>query len=170
MTVNALILMGVVYGLTEMAKGVAPDNLENQQWFKVLAALVISFAAVFLVAETDWAKDQFLGEKSLDTLSWASKIVAAIFIAGGAALTQRVVKAASDFGQNHEEKYTPSDLQRYSNVEPQDAFHKEPTVVDPATAKALGGEQGVVDMTLLYVIAVISLVAIAIGVLIIAID
>jgi hypothetical protein len=100
MTVNALILMGVVYGLTEMVKAILPLRLEVKSWVKVISALVVASAAVWLVAETKWASQQFVGDTSLDLMDWSEKIVVSIFIAGGAALTQRVVKTVSNIGEN----------------------------------------------------------------------
>lgn len=100
MTINALILMGVVYGLTEMVKAIVPDNVETIPWVKVLSALAVALASVFLVAETRWASQQFVGDQSLDKLDWADKLVVTVFIAGGAALVQRSVKAVTSIGQN----------------------------------------------------------------------
>jgi len=107
MTVNALILMGVVYGLTEMLKALLPDNIEERPWVKVLGALAISLLAVFLVAETRWAETQFFGDASLDTMDWSEKIVFSIFIAGGAALTQRLVKMGMNFGESEHDESVP---------------------------------------------------------------
>jgi hypothetical protein len=107
MTVNALILMAVVYGLTEMVKAILPDSWEVKPWVKVLSALGVAAAAVWLIAETRWAEQQFFGDTPLSDMDWAEKLVWTIFIAGGAALIQRTEKAVSNIGENPPDVYDP---------------------------------------------------------------
>ena len=97
---NAALLIGAVYGITELLKSMLPDSWEKNSRVVAGIAVVVSFAATFLVAATTWAQTQVIGDLSLDRMSVADKVLVSVFVAGAAALTNRGVGAVMNIGQN----------------------------------------------------------------------
>lgn len=95
---NAALLIGAVYGITELVKSLLPENLSENSRLKVLIAVVVSFGATFLVGATAWAHEQVIGGIDMAHMSVPDKVLVAIFVAGAAALTQRGLKTLSNIG------------------------------------------------------------------------
>jgi len=102
-TLNALVLVGAVYGLVELVEHLAPNwfnppNAAKGQPRTVGLVAVVSVGMTFLVGASVWAHEQVVGGHPLDRLDVASKLVVAVFVAGAAAGLDRGVKALADVG------------------------------------------------------------------------
>lgn len=94
---NAALLIGAVYGITELIEALF-GSVINTSARKAALAVGDSFGATFLVGATTWAHSQVIGNVPLDRMSVADKVLVSIFVAGAAALTQRAVKTVSNIG------------------------------------------------------------------------
>lgn len=92
---SAVVLGLVVMGLVTMAMAV-----KDGKWAEVVICLAVSFGAVMLVAASDFAHEQVVLDRPLDTLNLASQAVVALLIAGVAATAWETLKAAKNIGQN----------------------------------------------------------------------
>lgn len=106
---NAVILIGAVYGLVELVEHFAPmffnpPNAAKGQPRTVGLVVVASFAMTFLVAASVWAHEQVVGGHPLDKVNVASKCVVAVFVAALAAGLDQGVKAVADVGTPRPQK------------------------------------------------------------------
>lgn len=95
---SAVVLVGVIVGLVSLTRsavfGTAKDRLT------VGLVLVISIVAVLLVAASDFASEQVVINRPLDSLSFLSQIVVAILLAGGGSALWEGLKAVKNVGEN----------------------------------------------------------------------
>ena len=103
MTVNAVVLMALIYGATLMVKALVPQ-VELDRRLQVATAVVLSFGFTFLVSASVWAHEQVIGGHPLDNLSVASKVVVAFAVAFGSSAIHEGVKTVSNIGQNQPQK------------------------------------------------------------------
>lgn len=99
-TSNALILAATVFGLTEFGKRFLGPKLAADSRIVALLAIVVGQIAVWLVAETAWARDQFVGGKPLLELNTFSKILVGFFFAATAAFGAELLSSFRSIGQN----------------------------------------------------------------------
>jgi len=94
---NAALLIASVYGVTELVKSLL-GKWGTDSRVVVAIAIVVSFAATFVIAATTWAHTQVIGDTPLDVMSVADKVLVSVFVAGAAALTNRGIGAVRDIG------------------------------------------------------------------------
>lgn len=101
---NAVFLVAVAFGLTELVKGIYPGyQALPKSWsspITVVIAIVVGQTAVFLVAATVWAHEQVVGNHPLDKLNIASRIVVGLMLAASSAFGDKLLGAVSNVGQN----------------------------------------------------------------------
>lgn len=93
---NALLLIAVIYGATELVKSVVTIPARLVAVVPVLVAL----AATVVVSHTVWASEQVLGGHTLDTLGWWDQVVVALFAGGAAAALHGGLAAIKNIGDN----------------------------------------------------------------------
>lgn len=98
---SAALLIAVIFGVTEFVKNTGLLDAAPK-WATQLVALAIGVGAVFLIAETVWAHEQVIGDKALDALDTASKIVVGIMAGLGATVFHVGVKAVRNIGENEQ--------------------------------------------------------------------
>lgn len=84
---NAAMCIALAFVLTDVAKRAWPGQLPAIVVQGL--ALAIGIGTIFLAGSTVWAHSQVIGGHTLDTLNAGSKIVAGLFIGGGATLVDR---------------------------------------------------------------------------------
>lgn len=93
--VLGLVVMGLVAMVHTLIYGPGPDRV------KVVACLVVAFIAVVLVAASDFANEQVVLNRKLDSLNFWSQMVIVLLVAGVASAVWNIgVKAISNIGQN----------------------------------------------------------------------
>lgn len=99
---NAAMLSLLVYVGVELCKRLVPVKVQDALQSTLVVALAVGIGAVFLVAETVWAKEQVIGGHALDTLNGWDKLVVGLFAAAGAVGIDKLRSAVSSIGQNPE--------------------------------------------------------------------
>lgn len=100
-TGSAVVLGLVVLGLVQMAKKLIEGT--NKERVTVAVCLVVAVVTVLLVAASDFAAEQVVLDRSLESLNFASQMVVALLLAGSAVSLYTIgVKAVSNIGQNAE--------------------------------------------------------------------
>ena len=95
---SAIVLGLVLTGLVTLVYSlVVGDTAER---IKVAVCLVVSIITVLLVAASDFAKEQVVLDRSLDSLNVPSQLVVALLLAGIAAGIWQGLKAVSNVGEN----------------------------------------------------------------------
>jgi hypothetical protein len=90
--VLGLVLTGLVTLVHSLITGTKDDRI------KVLVCLVVSVVAVLLVAASDFAHEQVVLDRSLDSLNFWSQMVIALLLAGIASGIWTGFKAVSRVG------------------------------------------------------------------------
>lgn len=80
---SALVLGLVVVGLISLAKAIVDGP--NRTRVIVLICLVISFVTVVLVAASDFAHEQVILKRTLDSMNFASQMIVVVLLTGLAA-------------------------------------------------------------------------------------
>ena len=101
---SAIILGLVVTGLVKLARDFAFGDTRTR--ITVGICLVVSVAAVLLVAASDFASEQVVLDRPLDSLNTASQLVVALLLAGFASVAWQTLGAVRNVGEN-EPKYGP---------------------------------------------------------------
>lgn len=96
---SAVVLGLVLMGLVAMARALVLGP--NADRLKVVICLVVSVVAVLLVAASDFAHEQVVLDRALDTLNFWSQMVVALLLAGIASASWQGVKAVRSIGQNY---------------------------------------------------------------------
>lgn len=111
---SAVVLGLVLVGLTSLAHTLVMGP--NPRRLVAIICLMVSIAAVFLVGASDFAHQQVVLDKPLDTLNLWSQLLIAVLAAGIASATWEIgVKAISNIGQNNAPAATsvqPANLQQ----------------------------------------------------------
>lgn len=92
---DAVMLMALVYVLVNYAKQLFP-NMDGRITQTVV--FIAAIGAVFLMAETVWAREQVISGHALDTLNAGSKITAGLLIGAGSTVIDRVESAVRNIG------------------------------------------------------------------------
>lgn len=95
---SAVVLGLVLFGLVEAAKNLIWGT--NRERVIVASALAVSVITVVLVAASDFAHEQVVLDRSLDSLNFASQLVVALLLAGLAAAAFKGVQAVRNIGEN----------------------------------------------------------------------
>ncbi len=95
---NAALLIFVLLGLVaELKSLVWGTNKERATIGIVNAAAIVT---VFLVAESAWGNEQIIGGQQLGLLGWASRLLVAVVIGGGASGLWQGFDTIKNVGQN----------------------------------------------------------------------
>lgn len=94
---NSLLLVAVVFGLTQLVKSVTPIPPR----LTAVVPVVVAFVATVIVAHTVWAHEQVLGGHPLNTLGWWDQVVVALFAGGAAATLHGGLAAVKSIGANN---------------------------------------------------------------------
>lgn len=94
---SAVVLAAVVMGLVFLLKTLLPDGVSP----KIVAVLcvVVGILAVLIVGASDFAHDQVVLNRPLDSLNLASQILVGFLVGGGAAASYKTLSAISNIGQ-----------------------------------------------------------------------
>lgn len=95
---QAAILVVIFLGLIAEAKALVWGD--TKQRITVGLVNVVAVVTVFLVAETVWGDTQVVGGQKLGLLDWASKLLVAIVLGGGASGLWEGFTTFKNFGQN----------------------------------------------------------------------
>lgn len=91
--VLGLVVMGLVTMVHTLVYGPGPDRV------KVVSCLVVAFIAVQVVAASDFANEQVVLNRKLDSLNFWSQMVIVLLVAGVASAVWNIgVKAISNIG------------------------------------------------------------------------
>jgi hypothetical protein len=97
---QAIVLGLLVVGLIALVKSLVFGPTHRDRLLAVLS-LVVSFVAVVLIAASDFAHEQVVLDRPLDSLNFASQMVVVILLAGLASgLWQIGAKAVSKIGSS----------------------------------------------------------------------
>jgi len=92
--VLGLVLTGLVTMVHTLVVGPGPARV------KVLVCLGVAVVVVLLVAASDFAHQQVVLDRSLDTLNFWSQLVVAILLAGLASVAWEGLRAVKNVGSN----------------------------------------------------------------------
>lgn len=111
---QAALLVFVFVGLVAEAKALVWGS--NKQRITVAIVNAVAIASVFLVAETVWGNDQIIGGQQLGLLDWASKLLIAVILGGGASGLWEGFTTLKNVGQNLPTVYDPKYGQPISSL------------------------------------------------------
>lgn len=98
MTFTAILTVAVVYVAVKYLNEVFPNGIPSL--IKIPAAVLIGVGAVFLLGESDFAKDQEFMGRTLDMLNDYSKIVAGVLVGAAAVGLDTTFKTIRQVGEN----------------------------------------------------------------------
>jgi hypothetical protein len=88
------VLLGVIAEVKSLVWG------SNKERITIAIVNASAIAVVFLVAETKWGDTQIIGGQNLGLLDWASKLLIAIVLGGGASGLWQGFDTLKNVGQN----------------------------------------------------------------------
>jgi len=112
MTVEAVILMALVFGAVHLERKLLPASVQPDSRLAVALVMVTGIAGTFLLRESVWANEQVLGGQQLDQLSGWDTLLAGIFVGFGATAIDQVQRAVRNIGENQPKTEIPSDTRR----------------------------------------------------------
>ncbi len=95
---SAVVLGLVLTGLVVLARSLIYGSTSDR--VMVVTCLVVSIIAVQLVAASDFASEQVVLDRALNSLNFASQLVVSLLLSGLAATAWQGVKAVRNIGQN----------------------------------------------------------------------
>lgn len=95
---SAVVLGLVVLGLVSLVHSLILGT--NADRVKVVVCLAVSVVAVVLVAASDFAHEQVVLDRPLDSLNFASQLVVSLLIAGIASAAWQGYQTVKNVGQN----------------------------------------------------------------------
>lgn len=93
---SAVVLGLVVVGLVSLVKSLVYGTTQDR--VITVACLVVAFIAVMLVAASDFAREQVVLDRTLDSLNFWSQMVIVLLLAGTASGIWQGYKAVSRVG------------------------------------------------------------------------
>ncbi len=99
MTFTAVLCVALVYVVIKYANSLIPDS-SGWSKIKVPLALAVGVAVVFLVGESDWAKDQEFMGKTLDAINDFSKVICGVLLGAAAVGFDTTLKTVRNVGAN----------------------------------------------------------------------
>lgn len=93
--VLGLVLTGLVSLVRTVVQGPPADRL------KVIICVAVSVVTVLLVAASDFAGDQVVLDRPLDSLNFWSQMVVALLLAGLASVSWQTLRAVKNIGANN---------------------------------------------------------------------
>jgi uncharacterized membrane protein len=95
---SAVILGLVLMGLIDVARTLVEGP--NKSRIQVAVVIVVCAVTVLLVAASDFAHEQVVLNRPLDSLNFASQMVIVVLLIGLASAAWKGIKAVSNIGQN----------------------------------------------------------------------
>lgn len=95
---SAAVVAFLLFGLVEAVKNLLWGT--NKERVIVAAAFVVSLVTIVLVAASDFAHEQVVLDRPLDSLNFASQLVIALLAMGLAAAAFKGVQAVRNIGEN----------------------------------------------------------------------
>ena len=95
---SAIVLGLVLTGLISLVRNLAFGTMHDR--LVVICCLVVSIIAVLLVAASDFAHENVVLDRSLDTLNFWSQMVVALLLSGLASGIWQGFEAVKNVGQN----------------------------------------------------------------------
>lgn len=100
MDLGSAVVVGLVLtGLVALARSLI-EGPTNKDRLTVVVCLALGIGTVLLVGASDFASEQVLLDKPLDTLNVWSQILLGVLLAGVASTLWQAVKAVSNVGEN----------------------------------------------------------------------
>lgn len=103
---SALILGLVVLGLVSQVRSVVYGDKSDR--ISVAACFAVSLVAVLLVAASDFAHEQVVLDRPLDSLNFWSQLVIVVLVAGIASAAWQAYKKVGNVGQNEVKAVDPN--------------------------------------------------------------
>lgn len=95
---QAALLVAGLLGITQLAKTFVYGTTRER--VNAAIVLVASTVATLLVAQSDWASTQVVGDKPLSTLNFWSLLLVAVFLAGASSTAWELLGAVKNVGEN----------------------------------------------------------------------